>query len=66
MSKEYVVAVDLGGTKIYTALVDLDGNMVNEKIVGTEADKGVETIVNNIKSTINYVINGIDKNTIVK
>lgn len=61
MSKEYVVAVDLGGTKIYTALVDLDGNMVNEKIVGTEADKGVETIVNNIKSTINYVINGIDK-----
>ena len=45
MSKEYVVAVDLGGTKIYTALVDLDGNMVNEKIVGTEADKGVETIV---------------------
>ena len=64
MSKEYVVAVDLGGTKIYTALVDLDGNMVNEKIVGTEADKGVETIVNNIKSTINYVINGIDKNNI--
>ena len=63
MSKEYVVAVDLGGTKIYTALVDLDGNMVNEKIVGTEADKGVETIVNNIKSTINYVINGIDKIT---
>lgn len=64
MSKEYVVAVDLGGTKIYTALVDLDGNMVNEKIVSTEADKGVETIVNNIKSTINYVINGIDKNNI--
>ena len=65
MSKEYVVAVDLGGTKIYTALVDLDGNMVNEKIVGTEADKGVETIVNNIKSTINYVINGIDKDFIL-
>ena len=39
MSKEYVVAVDLGGTKIYTALVDLDGNMVNEKLLALKLIK---------------------------
>ncbi len=27
MEKKYVVGVDLGGTKIYTALVDLEGNV---------------------------------------
>lgn len=64
MNKEYVVAVDLGGTKIYTALVDLAGNIINEKIISTEANKGVEVIINNIKSTINYVIDGIDKEDI--
>lgn len=31
MSKKYIVGVDLGGTKIYTALVDLDGNIIKEK-----------------------------------
>ena len=28
MKKKYVVVVDLGGTKIYTALVDLEGAIV--------------------------------------
>ena len=31
MKKKYVVGVDLGGTKIYTALVDLEGNIIKEK-----------------------------------
>ena len=31
MEKKYVVGVDLGGTKIYTALVDLDGNIIKIK-----------------------------------
>lgn len=33
MNKKYVVGVDLGGTKIYTALVDLDGNIIKEKML---------------------------------
>ena len=33
MKKKYVVGVDLGGTKIYTALVDLEGNIIKEKTV---------------------------------
>ena len=52
MDKDYVVAVDLGGTKIYTALVDLKGNIIKEKIVSTEANKGDIAIVSNIKKTI--------------
>ena len=33
MSKKYVVGLDLGGTKIYTALVDLNGTIIKEKVV---------------------------------
>ena len=40
MEKKYVIGVDLGGTKIYTALVDLEGNMKKEVIVETETEKG--------------------------
>lgn len=32
MNNKYVVGVDLGGTKIYTALVDFEGNVKNEII----------------------------------
>ena len=61
MDKDYVVAVDLGGTKIYTALVDLKGNIIKEKIVSTEANKGDIAIVSNIKKTIDYVLEDIDR-----
>ena len=39
MEKKYVVGVDLGGTKIYTALVDLEGNIIKEKTVETLANE---------------------------
>ena len=32
MKKKYVVGVDLGGTKIYTALVDLEGNIIKKQL----------------------------------
>lgn len=64
MDKDYVVAVDLGGTKIYTALVDLKGNIIKEKIVSTEANKGDIAIVSNIKKTIDYVLEDIDREKI--
>ena len=44
MEKKYVVGVDLGGTKIYTALVDLEGNIVKEKTVETLAYEGEQEI----------------------
>ena len=44
MEKKYVVGVDLGGTKIYTALVDLEGNIVKEKTVETLAHEGEQAV----------------------
>lgn len=64
MEKKYVVGVDLGGTKIYTALVDLEGNIIKEKTVPTLVNEGEEAVLGRILDTINYVIDGTDKNLI--
>ena len=34
------IGIDLGGTKIYTALANDEGKILNEVIVPTEATKG--------------------------
>lgn len=60
MKKKYVVGVDLGGTKIYTALVDLDGNIVKEVTVKTEAQKGDAVVLDKIIKTIDDVLIGTD------
>ena len=64
MEKKYVVGVDLGGTKIYTALVDLEGNIIKEKTVETLANEGEQAVMGRIIDTINYVIDGTDKDSI--
>ena len=64
MDKKYVVGVDLGGTKIYTALVDLEGKIIKEKVVETLAAEGEEAVLARIKNTIDYVIEGTDKDLI--
>lgn len=64
MKKKYVVGVDLGGTKIYTALVDLEGNIIKEKTVETLAFEGENVVMGRIIDTINYVIDGTEKNLI--
>ena len=64
MKKKYVVGVDLGGTKIYTALVDLEGNIIKEKTVETLAHEGEQAVMGRIVDTINYVIDGSEKNLI--
>ena len=61
MEKKYVVGVDLGGTKIYTALVDLEGNIVKEKVLETLAEQGEEAVAGRIINTIDFVIEGVDK-----
>ncbi len=60
MGKKYVVGVDLGGTKIYTALVDLDGNIVKEVTVKTEAQKGDAVVLEKMLNTIDDVLIGTD------
>ena len=64
MEKKYVVGVDLGGTKIYTALVDLDGNIIKEKTVERLAHEGEQAVMGRIIDTIDYVTEGTDKNLI--
>lgn len=64
MEKKYVVGVDLGGTKIYTALTDFKGNIVKEKIVETEAHKGEKQVIEKIFDTIETVIEGVNKDEI--
>ena len=64
MKKKYVVGVDLGGTKIYTALVDLEGNIIKEKTVETLAFEGENAVKGRIIDAINYVIDGTEKNLI--
>lgn len=64
MEKKYVIGVDLGGTKIYTALVDLEGNIVKEKVVETLAHEGEVAVAERIINTIDYVIDGVDKELI--
>ena len=64
MEKKYVIGVDLGGTKIYTALVDLEGNIIKEKTVETLAHEGEKAVMGRVVDTINYVIDGTDKNLI--
>lgn len=60
MEKKYVVGVDLGGTKIYTALVNLDGEIVKEITIKTEAEKGEESVMEKILNTIGYVLENVD------
>lgn len=60
MDKKYVVGVDLGGTKIYTALVNLDGEIVKEITIKTEAEKGEESVMEKILNTIGYVLDDVD------
>ena len=62
--KKYVVGLDLGGTKIYTALVDLNGTIIKEKVVETLAFEGEEAVINRMMDTIDYVIEGTDKELI--
>lgn len=64
MNKRYVVGVDLGGTKIYTALVDLDGNIKKEITVKTEAEKGEQAVLDKILSTVDTVLEGTDINEV--
>jgi glucokinase len=64
MEKKYVVGVDLGGTKIYTALVDLEGSIIKEVTVKTEANKGENVVLEKLLKTIDDVLEGTDINEV--
>lgn len=64
MERNLYVGIDLGGTKIYTALADENGEIIKEIIKSTEAEKGYEQIVDKIIESVDYVSENIDGNIV--
>lgn len=55
-SKEYIVGVDLGGTKLSTVLINKVGEVLARENVPTEAYKGPDAVIQKIKDTIRTVM----------
>ena len=60
MSKDYVIGIDLGGTKIYTAVVDLEGKIISEETVATNAAEGEQAVLNRILGTVETALKNVD------
>ena len=54
--KNYVIGVDLGGTKISTAISTLDGKIVSQTVIPTNAIDGEEPVLRRILQTIEEVL----------
>ena len=54
--QKYVVGVDLGGTKISAALSDLNGEIISQTTVPTNAKEGEIPVLNRIIESIEKVI----------
>lgn len=50
------IGVDLGGTKILTAVAGSDGEITAREKQPTEASKGTDTVMDNVEDTINKVM----------
>ncbi|WP_411681435.1 ROK family protein [Clostridium thailandense] len=56
MEKQYVIGVDLGGTKISTALAELNGNILSENTIPTNAKDGEEAVLSRIIYAIEKIL----------
>lgn len=56
MSQKYVIGVDLGGTKILTALANLEGTILHRVLVDTGANDPTEAVVGRIIETVEQVL----------
>jgi glucokinase len=57
---EYVVAIDLGGTKILTARLDLQGQVLAQAREQTRAEQGPDAVINRMLGTVLAVMQGVD------
>ncbi|MGL5086936.1 MAG: ROK family protein [Clostridium sp.] len=53
---KYIIGVDLGGTKISCALSDLSGNIIETKVIATNASEGEAAVLNRIITVIDKVM----------
>ena len=51
-----ILAVDLGGTKIITALISTKGQMIAREYCLTLADEGLQSVINRILSAIEHLL----------
>lgn len=56
MEKKYVIGVDLGGTKISTALAELNGNILSENTIPTNAEAGEVEVLARILYAIEKIL----------
>lgn len=57
MGQKYVIGIDLGGTKIAGALVDLKGNVVRKNSLSTNAWEGEKAVSNRILKVVDDLLN---------
>ena len=67
MTKKYIIAVDLGGTNLKVALLDLKYNIKDREILSTRSFMEKEELISGIVYSINRVIkyNNLDKTDIL-
>ncbi|MFJ7648804.1 ROK family protein [Lysinibacillus sp. NPDC097279] len=58
--KEYLVGVDMGGTKIAIGLLSVDGEMIKEIRMDTRGHEGPEIVVNRLVEAINALSEGYE------
>ncbi|MHC1681856.1 MAG: ROK family protein [Clostridiaceae bacterium] len=63
MGKNYVIGIDLGGTKICGALADVDGTIISQYTIPTDAHEGEEKVLERIINVIKKVLSDSNKNT---
>lgn len=56
MNKNYVIGIDLGGTKISGALADLDGKILSQYTISTNAIEGEQAVLGRIIEVIEKVM----------
>ncbi|HET7081366.1 MAG TPA: ROK family protein [Chloroflexia bacterium] len=57
---EYVIGIDLGGTKILTARFDLRGQVLAQVREQTRAEEGPDAVINRMAGTVQAVMQGVD------
>lgn len=67
MSKKYIIAIDLGGTNLKVALLDLKYNIKDREILSTRSFLEKEELISGIVYSINRIIkyNNLDKTDIL-
>lgn len=58
--KNYVIGIDLGGTKISCAVADLDGQVISQNTVPTNAHEGEYAVLNRIIASVETVLRDSD------